>query len=116
MRKSWMGVTVIGAAGLMACSGIPSKPGSLPPGAQWAGVGDRAVFLQITHLSGTSWHLDAWDRKGRQLASGTFRLRGFARVRIYPDEVLGWQNGSLQLKDGTWLVPEPVQAPSTPKS
>ena len=22
------------------------------------------------------------------------------------EEVLGWENGALQLKDGTWLVPE----------
>ncbi len=98
---------------LAACSTIPAKPGSLPPGAHWAGVGKGAVFVQIAHLGGTQWHVDVWDRKGHPVASGTFRLRGFARARIYPDEVLGWTHNALQLKDGTWLVPEP--AAQTPK-
>ncbi len=98
-----------GVALLGACSRIPSKPAGLPAGAQWAGEGKNAVFVQIAHLSGTAWHVDVWDRKGKPLASGTFRLRGFARARIYTDEVLGWTNGALQLKDGTWLVPEPPQ-------
>ena len=35
-----------------------------------------------------------------------FRLRGFAKARIVPEEILGWEQGALHLKDGTWLVPE----------
>lgn len=99
---------------LAACSTIPAKPGSLPPGAHWAGVGKGAVFVQISHLGGTQWHVDVWDRKGHPVASGIFRLRGFARARIYPDEVLGWTHNALQLKDGTWLVPEPAAKPPKP--
>jgi hypothetical protein len=102
-------VGLVGVLALAGCSGIPSKPGSLPAGAKWAGVGEDAVFVQISHISGLDWKVDVWDRKGRSLASGTFQLRGFARSRIYPDEVLGWKNGALQLKDGTWLVPAPAQ-------
>ena len=98
------GLIVVALAG---CSRVPTKPAGLPAEAQWAGAGDGAAFVQITHLSGTAWHLDVWDRRGRPLASGTFRLRGFARARIFPDEVLAWKNGALQLKDGTWLFPEP---------
>ncbi len=109
MRTRGSVIGVAGLAVLAACNRIPSKPASLPPGAQWAGQGKGAVFVQIAHLSGTAWHVDVWDRKGNLLASGTFRLRGFARARIFPDEVLGWTNGALQLKDGTWLFPEPAQ-------
>jgi len=90
------------------------KPASLPAGAQWAGQGKGAAFVQVEQLSGTLWHLDVWDRKGTPLASGTFRLRGFARSRIYADEVLGWKDGALQLKDGTWLFPEPTAPAGKP--
>ena len=114
MGQARMAMGLVGVLVLAACSRIPAKPGSLPPGAQWAGVGDGAVFVQIAHLSGTSWHVDVWDRKGNVVASGTFRLRGFARARIYPDEVLAWTHGALQLKDGTWLVPEPAAQPPKP--
>lgn len=111
-RRGVTGLILVAALG--ACSRAPSRPASLPAGAQWAGVGQAAVFVQIKHLSGTLWHLDVWDRKGTPLASGTFRLRGFARARIYADEVLGWQNGALQLKDGTWLFPETAAQPVKP--
>ena len=105
-RRGVAGVMMVIA--MVACSRVPSKPASLPAGAQWAGEGKGAAFVQIDHLSGTLWHLEVWDRKGTPLASGTYRLRGFARARIYPYEVLGWQKGALQLKDGTWLFPEPA--------
>ncbi len=108
MKKEWVAAGFVLVAALTACSRVPSKPATLPAGAQWAGQGKGAAFVQVTHLSGTLWHLDVWDRKGMPLASGTFRLRGFARARIYTDEILGWQNGALQLKDGTWLFPEPA--------
>ena len=113
MRQGWIGTGLVMVA-LVGCSRIPTKPASLPAGAQWAGQGDGAAFVQITHLSGTAWHLDVWDRRGKPLASGTFRLRGFARARIFADEVLGWKDGALQLKDGTWLFPEPPAPPAKP--
>ncbi len=114
MRRLQVVLGLVGVVVLAACSRIPAKPGSLPPGAQWAGMGKDAAFVQIAHLSGTNWHVDVWDRKGNSLASGTFQLRGFARARIYPDEVLAWKNGAIQLKDGTWLIPEPAAPPAKP--
>ena len=101
------GLMVAGA--MVACSRVPTRPASLPADAHWAGEGKGAAFVKVDHLSGTLWHLEVWDRKGTPLASGTFRLRGFARARIFAEEVLAWQNGALQLKDGTWLFPEPAQ-------
>jgi hypothetical protein len=99
-------MTALLAGGLLACRGVPSRPATVPPEAAWGGEGSRGVFLKVGGHQGTLWQLEVWDRKGRLLGSGSFRLRGFAKAEIVPEEVLAWENGALQLKDGTWLVPE----------
>jgi hypothetical protein len=91
---------------LGGCQGIPSRPASVPPEAAWGGQGNQGVFLKVNGHQGTLWQLEVWDRKGRLIGLGNFRLRGFAKARIIPEEVLAWENGALHLKDGTWLVPE----------
>ena len=91
---------------LASCGGIPSRPAALPAEAKWGGTAKQGVFLKVGGHQGTLWQLEVWDRKGHPLGTGSFRLRGFAKADIYPEEVLGWNNGALQLKDGTWLVPE----------
>ena len=91
---------------LQGCGGAPSRPASIPAEATWGGEGRRGVFLKVGGHQGTLWQLEVWDREGRTLGSGAFRLRGFAKARIVPEEVLAWENGALHLKDGTWLVPE----------
>jgi hypothetical protein len=96
--------------GLLACGRTPSRPASVPPEAVWGGDGKRGVFLKVGDHQGTLWQLAVWDREGRLLGSGAFRLRGFGKARIVPEEVLAWENGALHLKDGTWLVPEPKAA------
>jgi hypothetical protein len=78
----------------------------VPADAVWGGDGNRGVFLKVDSHQGTLWQLQVWDRNGRVLGSGRFRLRGFAKAQIVPEEVLAWENGALHLKDGTWLVPE----------
>jgi hypothetical protein len=88
------------------CRRLPPRPASVPAEAQWGGAGKHGVFLKVGNHQGTLWHLEVWDRQGQTLGSGAFRLRGFAKADILPEEVLGWENGALQLRDGTWLVPE----------
>lgn len=99
-------MTAVLAGLLLGCRGIPARPASVPPEAAWGGEGPRGVFLKVDGHQGTLWQLQVWDRKGQPLGSGSFRLRGFAKARIIPEEVLGWEQGALHLKDGTWLVPE----------
>ena len=99
-------MTTLSAGFLTACRGVPARPASVPAEARWAGEGRRGVFLKVEGHQGTLWQLQVWDRDGRLLGSGPFRLRGFAKAEIVPEEVLAWENGALQLKDGTWLVPE----------
>jgi hypothetical protein len=94
------------------CGGVPSRPASVPPEAAWGGEGQQGVFLKVGGHQGTLWQLEVWDRKGQRLGSGPFRLRGFAKAHIIPEEVLAWEQGALHLKDGTWLVPEPTLAPA----
>lgn len=100
-------MTTISLGFLGACRGIPARPAALPAEARWAGDSAHGVFLKVGSHEGTLWQLEVWDRKGQPLAAGPFRLRGFAKAEIVPEEVLAWDRGSLQLKDGSWLVPEP---------
>jgi len=101
-------VTAAAVVGLAACGGVPARPASVPADAVWGGEGKQGVFLKVGEHQGTLWQLDVWDRQGRVLGTGPFRLRGFAKARIVPEEVLAWESGALHLKDGTWLVPEPA--------
>jgi hypothetical protein len=91
---------------LAACGGAPFRPKGVSPEAVWGGEGKTGVFLKVNSHQGTLWQLEVWDRKGQPLGSGSFRLRGFGKARIVPEEILAWENGALHLKDGTWLVPE----------
>ncbi len=91
---------------LPGCGRHPVRPASVPAEAQPGGTGKHGVFLKVGSHEGTLWHLEVWDQRGQTLGSGPFRLRGFAKADILPEEVLGWENGALHLKDGTWLVPE----------
>jgi len=92
---------------LLGCGRVPTRPARVPAEAAWGGEGAKGVFLKVNGHQGTLWQLEVWDRKGQPLGAGAFRLRGFAKARIVPEEILAWENGALQLKDGTWLVPEP---------
>ena len=103
--------TAILVALLGACRGVPKHPAGVPAEAVWGGEGNQGVFLKVAGHQGTLWQLEVWDRKGQRLGAGTFRLRGFAKAKIVPEEVLAWENGALHLKDGTWLIPEPSAAP-----
>ena len=99
-------MTAVLAAALLACGGPPSRPAVVPPEAAWGGEGKQGVFLKVGDHQGTLWQLQVWDRQGKVLGVGAFRLRGFAKAQIIPEEVLAWESGALHLKDGTWLVPE----------
>ncbi len=103
-------MTTVLAGALAGCGRAPSRPVHVPANAVWSGDGRQGVFLKVGAHQGTLWQLDVWDREGRLLASGSFRLRGFGKAQIVPEEVLAWENGALHLKDGTWLVPEPSAA------
>ncbi|WLT33046.1 hypothetical protein [Geothrix sp. PMB-07] len=93
---------------LVDCGGAPSRPASVSSEALWGGDAKKGVFLKVNGHQGTLWQLEVWNRKGQLLGAGGFRLRGFGKARIIPDEIIGWENGALHLKDGTWLVPEPA--------
>ena len=103
-------MTTVLSGFLVGCGHVPSRPAQVPPDAVWGGEGKRGVFLKVGDHQGTLWQLDLWDREGRSLGSGSFRLRGYGKARIVPEEILAWENGALHLKDGTWLVPEPSAA------
>ena len=98
--------TTMMALALLACRGVPPRPAAVSAEAMWCPEAKGGLFLKVGGHQGTLWQLEVWDRKGQPLAAGAFRLRGFAKAKIVPEEVLAWENGILQLKDGTVLVPE----------
>ena len=104
-------MTAVLAGFSAGCGGTPARPASVPTEALWGGDSRQGVFLKVGGHQGTLWQLEVWDRQGQRLGSGPFRLRGFAKAQIIPEEVLAWEQGALHLKDGTWLVPEPSTAP-----
>ena len=111
-RPSTILVTTALLAGcLTGCRGVPARPASVPAEAVWGGEGKQGVFLKVEGHRDTLWQLQVWDRDGHLLGSGPFRLRGFAKAAIIPEEVQAWEDGALHLKDGTWLVPEAPAAP-----
>src|ERR1035437_9821193 len=97
-RPSMIPVMTVVLAGLAAgCGGVPSHPASVPAEAMWGGEGPQGVFLKVGGHQGTLWQLEVWDRKGQRLGSGAFRLRGFAKAQIVPEEILAWEHGALHL-------------------
>jgi hypothetical protein len=99
-------MTAVLVGALVGCGRAPFHPASVPADAVWSGDGGQGVFLKVGTHQGTLWQLGVWDREGRLLGSGPFRLRGYGKAQIVPEEVLAWDHGALHLKDGTWLVPE----------
>lgn len=104
-------LTTVLPAFLAGCGGPPAHPPGVPAEAQWGGEGAQGIFLKVGSHQGTLWQLEVWDRKGQRLGGGAFRLRGFAKARIIPEEVVAFESGILRLKDGTVLVPEGAPAP-----
>lgn len=93
---------------LVACSARPPRrPESLPPAAVWIGKGDQGRFVEIGARNGLFWTLSVFDAKGNRNPNSRWRLQGFARTSLEPEEILRFEDGALLLKDESRLVPAP---------
>jgi hypothetical protein len=70
-------------------------------------VGDKkgGVFLRPQGREGLLWKIEVFDdHSGALITSGPFRLQGFARATLIPEEFARWDGQALELKDGSRLV------------
>ncbi|MCE1230083.1 MAG: hypothetical protein LWX11_11425 [Firmicutes bacterium] len=101
MKRSWIGIVMTLA---LAC-GAPSRPANVPEGAFWAGKRSNGVFVLMGERDGLGWQVKLYDRKGNLKAQGPYVLRGMAKAKIVPEEVISFDGEALHLADGTLLVP-----------
>lgn len=102
------GVVTVCVLALMACSSRPPRrPQGVPESAVWIGKGDQGRFLEIGSRIGVYWTLTVFDARGQRHPATRWRLQGFARTSLEPEEIRGFQDGTLVLNDDSRLVPAP---------
>lgn len=103
-RVLWMAAALALCPG---CSKVPRKPASVPAEAFWVGPKAQGAFVQVGSKELFGWNLKVYDRNGALLKEGFFRLEGFARAELVPDELVGWDGKAVLLADGGRLVAKP---------
>lgn len=104
MRTAALGSVLL----LLACaSRPPRRPEGLPAAAVWVGKGKAGRFVEVGPREGTLWSLAVVDAKGQRHPATKWRLQGFARASLEPQEISGFVDGALLLQDGSRLVPVP---------
>jgi len=93
---------------LVACSSHPPRrPEGLPATAVWIGKGDPGRFVDIGARNGVYWTIQVFESKGQRNPVTRWRLQGFARTSLEPQEIVGFADGAIRLNDGSTLVPAP---------
>lgn len=104
MRRVWMVCLLT----MVACSSRPPRrPEGLPSAAVWVGKGAKGRFIEIGARDGSVWTMTVFDAKGLRNPATHWRLQGFARTSLEPEEILGFQDGAILLNDDSRLVPAP---------
>jgi hypothetical protein len=114
VKKPWVlvavGAVVVGSAlafGLLRrAPRPPQRPVHLPAAAEWAGRGASGRFFLVGERSGTLFTIQVFEpREGLQHPVKRWRMVGFARTELIPDEIAGLEGDSILLKDGSKLMP-----------
>jgi hypothetical protein len=116
VKKPWIlaavGVVVVGAAlafGLLRREPRPpQRPAHLPAAAEWAGRGAAGRFYLVGEREGTLFTIQVFEPgEGLQHPVKRWRMVGFARTGLIADEIAGFEEGCILLKDGSKLLPAP---------
>ena len=101
-------IVTLAVVALVACSGRPPRrPEGLPAAAVWVGKGEQGRFVEIGGREGIIWSITVFDAKGGRHPAARWRLQGFARASLEPEEIVGFREEALVLTDGSRLVPAP---------
>lgn len=99
---------LVGVLLMLACSSRPPRrPEGLPAAAVWVGKGKSGRFVEVGSREGSLWTLAVYEAQGQRHPATRWRLQGFARASLEPQEIAGFQEGALLLQDGSRLVPVP---------
>lgn len=102
-----VGVVAVVLALAPACGRPPRKPASVPAEAVWVGKGQAGRFVVIGPRESAVWTLGVFEASGQQHPATRWRLQGFARTSLEPQEIVGFEDGALVLNDGARLIPAP---------
>lgn len=113
MGRAWilagLGAVVALALGLglwMRRDRVPARPVGVPPAAGWAGSGAAGRFFLVEGRQGSVYRIRVFAAPGGALEPVmSWRLVGFARTALAPDEIAGMEGGAILLKDGSKLIP-----------
>ncbi len=113
MGRTWIlaglgAVAAIGlGAGLMLRGPrIPKRPPQVPAEAEWAGEGAAGRFFLVKGREGSIYRIEVFAvPSGTKEPVAAWRLVGFARTALAPDEIAGLEGGAILLKDGSKLLP-----------
>jgi len=114
VKKPWIlvavGAVVVGSGltfGLLRRgSRPPQRPVHLPVAAEWAGHGASGRFFLVGERAGTVFTIMVFEpREGLQHPVKRWRMVGFARTELIPDEIAGFEGNTILLKDGSKLMP-----------
>ena len=86
----------------VACS--PSHPANVPQDAQWVGSAKEGCFLKIGKREFRGWHMEGWDKNGKQVVDGIWELDGIARATIQPKEIVRFDGHVFYLDDGAKIT------------
>jgi len=98
-------ISIMAAILVLGCNRVPPRPANVPVESFYVGQRKDGVFVVIGVPDGLGWQLKIYDRKGNLKREGAYVLRGMARARIIPEEVLSYDGEALHLQDGTLLIP-----------
>lgn len=102
-----VGVALMAAILLLGCGRVPPRPANVPAESFFVGKRKDGVFVVIGARDGLGWRVKIFSRDGVLRREGPFVLRGMARAKVVPEEVLSYDGEALHLADGTLLVPRP---------
>jgi len=86
----------------VAC--LPSRPANVPQDAHWVGSAKEGCFLKIGKREFKGWHMEGWDKNGKQVVDGIWELGGIARAVIQPKEIIRFDGQVFYLDDGAKIT------------
>lgn len=113
VNRAWMLAGLGAVAALAVALGlrmrgprVPGRPAGVPAAAEWAGAGPSGRFFLVRGREGSVFRIEAYAApSGAREPAAAWRLVGFARAALAPDEIAGMEGGAILLKDGSKLLP-----------
>jgi len=97
-------IPVVATMLLVAVACLPSRPANVPKDANWVGTRGEGCFLKIGDREITGWHMEGWDKDGKQVVEGIWELDGIARASIDTKEITRFDGKTFYMADGATIA------------